>query len=135
MFRDQVTDTLFDAHAGIMKRMAAASGLLPAPVLAKIAEKVFGPLLCARIAGLIEPGKATDVAVRLPVGFLTDLTVELDPRRSHRVIGTIPSETVVRVAAELAHRRDWITLGRFIGFLPDEVLGACLPSLGDEQVA
>lgn len=88
-----------------MKRMAAASRLLPAPVLAKIAEKVFGPLLCARIAGMIEPGKATDVAVRLPVGFLTDLAVELDPRRSHRVIGNIPSDTVVPIAAELTQRQ------------------------------
>lgn len=134
VFRDQVTDTLFDAHAGIMKRMAAASRLLPAPVLAKIAEKVFGPLLCARIAGVIEPGKATEVAVRLPVGFLTDLAVELDPRRSHRVIGNIPTDTVVPIAVALAHRQDWITLGQFIGFLPDEVLGGCLAALDDEQV-
>lgn len=134
VFRDQVTDTLFDAHAGVMKRMAAASRLLPAPVLAKIAEKVFGPLLCARIAGMIEPSKATDVAVRLPVDFLTDLAVELDPRRSHRVIGNIPSGTVVPIATALADRQDWITLGRFIGFLPDEVLEACLAALDDEQV-
>lgn len=134
VFRDQVTDTLFDAHVGMMKRMAAASRLLPAPVLAKIAEKVFGPLLCARIAGVIELSKATDVAVRLPVDFLTDLAVELDPRRSHRVIGNIPSDTVVPIATALADRQDWITLGRFIGFLPDEVLEACLAALDDEQV-
>lgn len=133
-FRDQATDALFDAHAGTLKRLASAAKLLPAPVLAKIAEKAFGPLLCARVASEIEPGKATDVAKRLPVTFLTDLAIELDPRRSQRVISKIPRETIVAVAVELAGREDWLTLGRFVGFLPDESLRACLDAIDDVQV-
>lgn len=134
IFRDQVTDSLFNAHAGTMKRLASAAKLLPAPVLAKIAQKVFGPLLCARIAGQIEPGRATDVAKRLPIGFLTDLTIELDPGRSQPIISKIPTKTIVAVAMELAAREDWLTLGRFVGFLEEAQLRGCLEALADIQV-
>lgn len=103
-------------------------------MLAKIAEKVFGPLLCARVAGQIEPGRATDVAKRLPIGFLTDLAIELDPRRSQPIISTIPTKTIVAVAVELAAREDWLTLGRFVGFLEDAQLKACLEAIDDVQV-
>lgn len=134
VFREQVTDALFDAHAGVIKRLASASKLLPGPVLAKIGERVFGPLLCARIAGEIDPGKATDVAKRLSVGFLTDVSVELDPRRARRIIEQIPSGTIVAVARELAGREDWITLGRFVGHLPQAKLAAALEAVTDVQV-
>ena len=43
---------LFDANGAALQRMALAARVVPVGVLAKIAEKVFGPLLCARIAGL-----------------------------------------------------------------------------------
>lgn len=125
-FRGQLTDVLFDANIGTLKRLASAAKLMPSAVLAKIAEAVFGPLLCARIAGLIEPIKATEVAKRLSSSFLADVAVELDPRRAHAVIGTLPPKLITPVAAELARREDWITLGRFVGVLRDEPLVACI---------
>lgn len=134
VFRDQVTDALFDAHTAVIKRLASAAKLLPAPVLAKIGEKVFGPLLCARIAGEIDPGKATDVAKRLSLGFLTEVAIELDPRRAQRIIEQIPTATIVAVARELAAREDWITLGRFVGHLPQEKVAAALREVTDVQV-
>lgn len=134
VFREQVTDALFDAHTGVIRRLASAAKLLPAPVLAKIGEKVFGPLLCARIAGQLEPGRATDVAKRLPVEFLTEVAIELDPRRSQRIIASIPTKTIAAVAVELAAREDWLTLGRFVGYLADEPLAAALAEVTDTQV-
>lgn len=131
VFRDQVTESLFDAHTGVIKRLGSASKLLPNPIIAKIGSSVFGPLLCARIAGEIEPAKASDVARRLPVEFLADVAVELDPRRVQRIIPQIPTDTIVAVAAVLAERADWITLGRFVGHLPDEKIDACLKRLDD----
>ena len=41
--------------------MALAARVVPVGVLAKIAEKVFGPLLCARIAGLVDVGRGVDL--------------------------------------------------------------------------
>jgi hypothetical protein len=130
-FRDQVTDTLFDANIAVLQRMALAARLLPGGVLAKIAEKVFGPLLCARIAGLVEVSRGVDVAKRLSPRFLADVAADLDPRRASGIISRIPLDTVLAVAAELARREDWITLGRFVGHLPDPTVRRALDEIDD----
>lgn len=134
LFRDQVSDALFDAHTGMVKRLGAASKLLPTPVTARIAQKVFGPLLIARIAGQVEPVRAALIAKRLPVGFLTDVAVELDPRRSQRIITELPTDLITEIAIELARREDWLTLGRFVGYISEASLRACLARVNDVQV-
>jgi hypothetical protein len=126
LVREQVTDVLFDANLVVLQRMAVASKLLPGPLLAKIAEKVFGPLLCARVAGVVEPSRGIDIAKRLGPVFLADVAAELDPRRSSEIIAGIPSRTVAAVAGELVRREDWITIGRFVGHLPDPAVSASL---------
>lgn len=136
--REQVTDVLFDADLPVLQRMALASKLLPGALLAKIAQKVFGPLLCARVAGVVDPSRGIDVAKRLPPVFLADVAVQLDPRRSSEIIAGIPTGTVADVAAELTRREDWITLGRFVGHLPDATVSASLrfiPNLALLRVA
>jgi hypothetical protein len=130
-FREQVTDTLFDANIAVLQRMALAARLLPGGVLAKIAEKVFGPLLCARIAGVVDVARGVDVAKRLSPRFLSEVAADLDPRRASAIISRIPLETVLAVAGELAGRADWITLGRFVGHLPDPTVRRCLEEIDD----
>ena len=131
IFREQVTSTLFDAHLGVLQRMAAASRLLPAPVLAKIAERVFGPLLCARMAGLVETPRGVEIATRLSPPFLADVAAKLDPRRAAELITGIPTELVRAVAAELADRADWLAIGQFVDSLPTEALRAGLDEIDD----
>lgn len=124
--RDQVTDVLFDTNLVALQRMAGASKLIPGPILAKIAEKVFGPLLCARVAGVVEPSRGIDIAKRLSPAFLADVAVELDPRRTTEIIAGIPTRMIAGVAGELIRREDWITIGRFVGHLPDATVSASL---------
>jgi len=130
-FREQVTSALFDSHHGVLQRMAAASRLLPAPVLAKIAERVFGPLLCARMAGLVDTPRGVDVATRLSPPFLADVAARLDPRRASDIITRIPTELVREVAAELTRRADWIAIGQFVDSLPPTALRAGLGQIDD----
>lgn len=130
-FREQVTDTLFDANIAVLQRMALAARLLPGGVLAKIAEKVFGPLLCARIAGVVDVARGVDVAKRLHPRFLAEVAAELDPRRASAIISRIPLDTVLAVAQELARKEDWITLGRFVGHLPDPTVRRALDEIDD----
>jgi hypothetical protein len=84
--RERATDRLFDADGHALQRIAAASKLLPAAVAAAIGQRAFGPLLCARIAGRLDPGRGVDLAARLPAEFLADVAVELDPRRAGEII-------------------------------------------------
>lgn len=133
-FRAQVTESLFNAHGDALRRLGSAAKLLPSAIIAKVGEKVFGPLLCARIAGELEPSKATDIAKRLSVSFLADVAVELDPRRAQRIIEALPTDTIVATSVELANRGDWITLGAFVGYLPMDKLRQCLDALSDEHI-
>lgn len=134
LLRDQMTSALFDAHLGVLERMAGASRLLPSPLLAKMAEKVFGPLLSARIAGLVDAGRGVDIAKRLAPSFLADVAAELDPRRAAGIIAGLPAPVVVTVARELARREDWITIARFVDTLPERTIMASLEVIPDEAL-
>jgi len=133
-FRAQVTESLFDAYGDALRRLGAAAKLIPSPIIALVGQKAFGPLLCARIAGELDPGKAVDIAKRLSVTFLADVAVELDPRRAQRIIEALPTQTIVSTSVELADRGDWITLGAFVGYLPVDKLRHCLRALSDEHI-
>jgi hypothetical protein len=129
--REQVTDRLFDANGKALARLAGASRVLPTGVLATLGERAFGPFLCARFAGLLDPARAVDVASKLSPEFLADVAVELDPRRATDVIGRIPAAQVASVTRELAAREEYVALGRFVGHIDDEALRAALGEMDD----
>lgn len=136
--RAQVTATLYDAHLDVLERMALASRLLPNPLLARLAERAFGPLLSARIAGLVDVHHGVDIAKRLSPRFLADVAAELDPRRAAGIIAGLSTTVVTAVAAELARREDWITIARFVDMLPEQTITATvdvLPGGALSQVA
>jgi hypothetical protein len=132
--REQVTDTLYDGDAAALQRTAAAGRVLPPPLVAALAQKAFGPLLSARITSLLEPERAVDLAARLPVDFLADVAVELDPRRTRAVITGVPIDRTVRIAEELTARGEHVAMGRFIGHLEPECLAAVVDALGDADL-
>jgi hypothetical protein len=132
--RERVTETVFDAHTGSLRRLAAASRLLPVGLSASMGESVFGPLLSARLTGLLDPGRAAEMASRLPPPFLADVAVELDPRRASDLIATIAPALIGQITAELVARREYVTMGRFVGHLGDEAIAASLATMDDEAV-
>ena len=121
--RERTTDSLFDGDRRRLQRLAAGSPLLPTPILATVAEKATGPLLCARLAGMVDVQRGVDVAKRLKAPFLADVAVELDPRHASELISRLGAEQVEPVAAELGRRGEHVTMGRFVGHLSDEVIG------------
>jgi len=132
--RERVTESFFDAGAQTLTRVAAAAKLLPSALVASIAQRAFGPLLCARAASAVDASKAIDVARRLPSGFLADVTIELDPRRVADIISRVPESLVVPVAAELGRRQEHVTMGRFLAFVPDHAVAAAMTALSDEAL-
>jgi hypothetical protein len=115
--RSQVSGVLFDSNP-VLVRLAAVTRILPSALSASLAEKAFGAMLTARIAGLVEPDRAVEIAERLPVAFLAEVAVELDPRRAAAILGAIAPATVARVAAELMRAEQWVAMGTFLGYLP-----------------
>ncbi len=132
--RDRVTESLFTQHEPILRRLAAASRVLPISLVASLAHGTFGPVLAARIAGLMEPERADEVGAQLPTEFVADIAIELDPRRASAVIARIPPERIRQITGELARRQEYVTMGRFVGHLGDAALAAAINELGDEDL-
>jgi hypothetical protein len=123
--RDQVTVTLFDA-SGALSQLAGATRILPAGVAASLAERFFGPMLTARIAGLVDADRAVEIASRLPTRFLAQVASELDPRRVAAILAKIPHEMIAAVTRELVADEQWVAMGTFYGFLPDASIRAAI---------
>lgn len=133
-FRDQVTDVLFSANQRTFARLAAAAKLLPAALNATIAQRAFGPVLAARITGQLEPSRAVEVAERLPPSFLADVAIELDPRRASAVIAKIPPRLLASITRELVKRDEYVTMGRFLGHLPDAAIATAIAATDDQAL-
>ncbi len=132
--REQVTDMLFSAHDQALSRLAAASRLLPVGLVAMIGEKTFGPVLSARMAALLDPGRAVEMADKLPTAFLADVAIAIDPRRTSEVIGRIPPARVSEVTRELLRRDEYVTMGRFVGHLSDEAIAAAVAVMDEREL-
>ncbi|MFE5460250.1 hypothetical protein [Nocardia sp. NPDC056564] len=128
-FRFQVADLLFDSQSGGLRKVAAAAKVIPAPVIAKLVARSRNALLAARMAGVLEPAHAVDVAKRLPVDFLAEVAPLLDPRRAAYLIAGVPTETIVAVGKILARQEDWITLGDLMAVVSDESVRAAQAAL------
>jgi hypothetical protein len=132
--RVEVTETLFTDHEALLRRLAAASRLLPVSLVAGLSENTFGPILSARIAGLLEPHRADQVSQHLPTRFVADIAIELDPRRAEAVIARIPADRIGEITGELARRQEYVTMGRFVGHLEDDALAAAINTLSDDDL-
>ncbi|MEU6823178.1 hypothetical protein ABZ921_21310 [Streptomyces atriruber] len=133
-FRTQTVAALFDRAPDMLDRIAAATKLVPAGVAAAISQKALGPRLAAAVAGRLEPARAADIIEKLPVSFTAESCAHLDPRRIEGIVGRLDEDLVVRIAVALAGRGDHLTMGRFVGHLPDSALRRILPQVDDAAV-
>jgi hypothetical protein len=132
--REQAASTMFEADRQGLQRVAAATKLMPSKITAAIGERAFGPLLAARVTGLLDPSRAVDIAGHLPTRFLADVGEQIDPRLASRVIAEIPAHQIAAVTAELAARDGHVTMGRYVGHLSESALKAALDAVDDEAL-
>lgn len=132
--REQASATMFEGDRQQLQRVAAATKLVPSKITATIGERAFGPLLAARVTGLIEPSRAVDIAGHLPTPFLAEVAEQIDPRRASRVIAEIPPRQIAAITRELTARGDHVTMGRFVGHLSEAALTAALREVDDASL-
>ncbi len=128
--RERATVRLYEGDRRL-HRVALAARIPPVPMTAWIAQHLFGPLLCARVAGLLDIGRAVGIAKRLPPEFIADLAMELDPRRAREIIFALPPALIGKVADILTQRGEWIVMGRFVGHMTDASLRAAFDVIDD----
>ena len=133
-YREELTDLLFDGDRLTFQRLANAARLLPARTAARVAQRALGPLICARVTGLVEPSRAADIARSFSVEFLAQLAAELDPRRAIDVITAMPHDAVCDVAVAMAADGEHVAMGRFVAHLDRAALLDCIARLGDEDL-
>lgn len=126
-----ITDTLGAADAKRLNGVVAASKLVPTALAAVIGERWFGPVLCARLVGLVEPKRGAQYAKHLGVAFMADITARADPRVAGELVKELELPTMQAIAATLVERGDHLTLSHFVGHLPSEVVVAILEAIED----
>lgn len=131
--REGISAALYDEHRGLYQRIAGASKLLPAALTAKIAERAFPPVISARVSAELPADRAADLAKRMPVSYLADVCVDLDPRKVKSIIERIPVDRSIKVATELVHRDEHLTLGRLIDAASDEQLLAVAAKVESDE--
>ena len=133
-YREAVTDLLYDDQAELLARTAEAARLLPARTLAAIGERALGPLICARLTGLLDPRRAAEISEHFTLDFLARLAAELDPRRAVAVVSAIATDTVVAISVAMAANGEHVAMGRFVAYLDESALSLCIGALGDEDL-
>jgi hypothetical protein len=132
--RKQVGEALFQADRHYFVRMAALTKTVPGAVAAKLTEAALPPLIAARTAELLEPHRAADLVGRISEKYLADVSTYMDASRAAEVVAAIPADRVAAVAAELAHREEWIVIGGFVAQVTHEALAASVAKFDGEQL-
>lgn len=132
--RAACTSMLFDGDRSGLQRVAAAAKLMPAALNAVLAEKAMGPVLASRVAGLLPPKDAVEIAKRVPLKFNSEVTLLIDPRSARPMLQMMPLDIVVAVTREVCRRREYIAMARFVDALSDEQIKATMTVLDDESM-
>ena len=131
--RTLTTDKLFNDGRKLFQKLTSASNLIPLVITASIGEKVFGAMLCARIASEMPYQRAIDLSQKMSVPFLAKVTLELDPRRVKDIIQNMPLDKMRAVAKELLAQKNFMIMGGFVGFMKPDNLKTILNDVADEE--
>lgn len=132
--RERVTDRLFESDRRRLVGIATASKMVPVGISARIAELAFPAPLAARVSGLLEPARAVDLARKVSIPFLAEMTPYLDPRRVSAIIERIPTDIVVKVGRILGDAGEHITMGRFVSYVDKEAISQAAAVLSDASL-
>jgi hypothetical protein len=133
-YREAVTELLYDDDQALLQRTADAARLLPAHTLATMGEHALGPLICARLTGLLDPDRAVEISGHFSIDFLAQLSAELDPRRAVDVVTSMPGDRVLEIAVAMAAAGEHVAMGRFVAHLDEGTLAGCIEELTDEDL-
>jgi hypothetical protein len=133
-YREAITELLYEDDRTQLQRAADAARLLPAQTLATIGEHALGPLVCARLTGLLASDRAVEISRHFSTEFLARLAAELDPRRAVDVVTSLPAERTLEIAVVMAAHGEHVAMGRFVAHLDRDTLAACIERLSDEDL-
>lgn len=120
--RHGVSRAVFAANEHRLKPLGALARRVPATLAARIAKAALGPLLCGRVASVMDPRTAVPLAGHLDPDFLAQVTLSIDPARSAAIITQLDHELVVAVGERLIESGDYMVLARFITVVDEDIV-------------
>jgi hypothetical protein len=133
LLRLAMADRLYADHATTYSRIASASRLLPMRVTAPLAQRMLPPRVSAGVVASLPPGQAADMAQRMSVDYVADVSSFLSATLSEPVLTRLPADMITRVAAVLAGREDYNTMAEVVGALNEEQVLAVVESIDDPE--
>lgn len=115
-----------------LQRLARWARWLPARLVAVFVRLRLSPLLTARLAALLPADLTARLAAYLPSELLADVAIRLDVRAARELMSLLPLPRILNIADVLLQHRDYLTLGRFVTLVPDEVVRAVAAQVPDE---
>jgi hypothetical protein len=102
--------------------LGALARRVPASLAAKVAKAALGPLLCGRVASIMNPKTAVPLAGHLDPDFLAQVTLSLDPARAAAIIKELDDDLVIAVGERLLDSGEYMILARFITVVDEDVV-------------
>ncbi len=131
-FRTAMIDRVFDQQQLLFRWFAAWVRWVPIWISVLMVRFWLGLLIATRIAGALPAWRAAAIAQHVPTEFMADIAKGLDPRMTRELVRLLSSKQVEAIANVLLQRRDFMTIGRFVGLLPDQVIRDVAASIPDE---
>lgn len=131
-FRTAMIDRVFDQQQVLFRWYAAWVRWVPMWIAVLLVRFWLGMYLATRIAGVLPAWRAASIARHLPVEYMADIAKGLDPRMTRELVRLLSAKQVETIAGVLLERRDFMTIGRFVGLLPDQVIRDVAASISDE---
>ena len=130
--RTAMIDRVFDQQQVLFRWFAAWVRWVPMWISILMVRFWLGLHISTRIAGALPAWRAASIARHLPVELMADIAKGLDPRMTRELVKLLSAKQVESIARVLLERRDFMTIGRFVGLLPDQVVRDVAASIPDE---
>lgn len=131
--RERLTSAFFNENRAVFEKVAGASKLMPETLIAKLSERVFGPVLSARIAGFMPPERTAKVAAAMHPPFLAEVSLALEPSRASALLQRLPTRLIVEVGQVLLAREEYLVMARFVDNIALDAIHAVVAKISSDE--
>lgn len=121
-FRFAIIELLQDQQKARFRHLATWVNWLPNWLNVFMVKRFLDPLIVAQIAVHLSTENLYRIAKKLSAETLAEISVHLDPRLARELLVYLTTHHIIEIAQVLLQKRDFVTMGRFVSMLSDEVV-------------
>lgn len=132
-FRLALVELHFEQKRNAYRWLGMWVYMLPSWVVALCVRWWISPALTAKIACSLSAWRMSKIAGHLPDEFMAKVAAAFDPRAARELILLLPVAQILGIANILLRDRDYVTMGRFVGLLNDQVVQQIAAAIEQES--